>query len=148
MRANWLLKKQKWLTSCKFLTQDVWDRTQSPGQDVLARTFHLRRLSLSLDVTSWPGRLSQDMMSWPGCPDSDVWDGTSWQDFASCLRRPGHLCPIVLLPLRKIGSFCISRWLLNLAPKLALENCLSHILKCPGSKMLKANNTPLHSNFP
>ena len=49
------------------------------------------------------------------CPGQDVWVRTSWlrvwDGFASCLRRlvrtswPGHLCPIVLLPLRTLHLF-------------------------------------------
>ncbi len=42
--------------------QDVWDRTQSPGQDV-------------------PSQTSESGATDP-CPDSSIWDGTS------CLRRP------------------------------------------------------------
>ncbi len=49
---------------------------------------------------SWPGRLRQDIKSCPGCSGQDVPSQTS--DGLCVLSQtswPGHLCPIVLLPL-------------------------------------------------
>ncbi len=47
-------------------------------------------------------KYNRTQMSWPGRPDSEVWDGTSWPGLCilSQTSWPGHLFPIVLLPLR------------------------------------------------
>ena len=136
VRAKWMVRRDRSTIGHKCPGQHVWDRMQSPGQDVPSQTSESGRPVQ--DVIFWLRHPGQDIMSQlrrynatltcrnlgratalvysPGS-DKDVLTqmsemGRPGQDFASCLRRPGHLCLIVLLPLCRMGIVCFSpKWL-------------------------------------